>query len=76
VQKSLRRLPAGDQQRITAALKEIGNDPYSGDVARLKNHRFGWRRRVGNYRILFNVDPAACVIQVKVITRRTKTTYD
>ena len=46
-----------------------------GDIQRLKGHRFGWRRRVGNYRILYDLDPVAQLIIIARIERRSTTTY-
>jgi len=38
----------------------MGTNPFGGDLERLtKHHRHSFRRRVGPYRILFNVDIAA-----------------
>ena len=44
-------------------------------IARLKGEPNSWRRRVGNYRIFFDVDPVRRVIDIIEITRRTSTTY-
>jgi len=50
-------------------------DPFSGDVVRLKAQPTAWRRRVGNWRILFDVEPAQRRVLVHDIARRTSTTY-
>jgi mRNA-degrading endonuclease RelE of RelBE toxin-antitoxin system len=50
-------------------------DPFSGDVRRLQGQPGLWRRRVGDWRILFSPDRAARVIDVAAIVRRTTTTY-
>ena len=36
---------------------------------------FGWRRRVGNYRVIYDLIPEQRVIIVSRIERRTTTTY-
>src|SRR5713226_1999463 len=56
--KELNRLPPESRARILSALREMENDPHAGDIVRLKGTRFGWRRRVGDYRILYDLDPA------------------
>jgi len=49
-------------------------DPFGGDIQRLAKHdRYSFRRRVGDYRILFNVDTVAR--RVRAVERRTTTTY-
>jgi mRNA-degrading endonuclease RelE of RelBE toxin-antitoxin system len=51
----------------------MGADPFSGDVKRLE--RSGWRRRLGNYRIFYDLDVGERLIVVTSIKRRTSTTY-
>jgi mRNA-degrading endonuclease RelE of RelBE toxin-antitoxin system len=53
----------------------MARDPLSGDVAVLRDYPVGYRRRVGPYRVLFDVDQATRSIQVQEIERRTSTTY-
>jgi len=73
--KELNRLPPESRARILSALREMANDPHAGDIVRLKGTRFGWRRRVGDYRILYDLDLAERLITVQHIARRTTTTY-
>ena len=73
--KNLARLPAKDQRMILAALEEMREVPFSGDIARLKPPHTGWRRRVGNYRLFFDVHSDLLIIDVIEIARRTSTTY-
>ena len=53
----------------------MGDDPYAGDVQRLKGHRFAWRRRVGTYRILYDLNLEIRLILIARIERRSSTTY-
>jgi len=48
-------------------------DPFSGDIKRLQPS--GWRRRVGNYRIFYDLLTGEKRIVVTAIERRTSTTY-
>lgn len=73
--KQLSKIPAADQTRILAALDQMRADPFSGDVVYLKNLPQALRRRVGNFRILFDVDPEERLIVVSAILRRSSTTY-
>jgi mRNA-degrading endonuclease RelE of RelBE toxin-antitoxin system len=72
--KSLKRIPAGDKTRILAALAEIQQDPFQGDIRKLQGLA-GFRRRVGNWRILFEVVLEHREVVVAAIERRTSTTY-
>lgn len=74
-QKGLRRLPPSDQKRMDAAFEQMTRDPYSGDIAVLKGMRRTLRRRVGDYRIFFDLDSSLRRITVLKIDRRTTTTY-
>jgi mRNA-degrading endonuclease RelE of RelBE toxin-antitoxin system len=57
-----------------AALDALSSDPLSGDVAKLAGQD-AFRRRVGNYRIIFRIDFRAVAVGVLDIQRRTTTTY-
>ncbi len=74
-QKHLKRLPPDARARILSVLRGMANDPHAGDIVRLKGTRFAWRRRVGDYRILYDLNPAERLITVQHIARRTTTTY-
>jgi mRNA-degrading endonuclease RelE of RelBE toxin-antitoxin system len=50
-------------------------DPFAGDVARLKDYPIAYRRRVGSWRILFDVDGDARIVTVQEVARRTSHTY-
>jgi mRNA-degrading endonuclease RelE of RelBE toxin-antitoxin system len=74
-QKQLRRIPRKDRGRVEAALLAIEDEPFSGDLVRLHAQPAAWRRRVGSYRILFDVDYERRYVVVSAIVRRTSATY-
>ena len=71
--KALQDLPAKDRLRVEPALDALERDPFSGDIKRLDPP--AWRRRVGNYRIFFDLFMDQHLIVVTAIKRRTSTTY-
>ncbi len=71
----LERVPLRDQGYIAAVLQEMQANPFGGDVVRLKNQPATFRRRVGNYRIFFDVSVETSQVDVVAIKRRTSTTY-
>lgn len=75
-QKDYQKLPPKEQARVKAALLSMESDPFTGDLKRLKGKPSAWRRRVGNYRILFDLDFETRAIVVHGILRRTTTTYE
>lgn len=52
------------------------SDPFQGDLKRLKGKETAWRRRVGNYRIIYDLFLDKRLIVVSGILRRTSTTYE
>jgi mRNA-degrading endonuclease RelE of RelBE toxin-antitoxin system len=50
-------------------------NPFQGDVRKLRGGREGFRRRVGDWRIFFDVYPEEHRVVVTAIERRTSTTY-
>ncbi len=74
-QKEFQKLPAKDQARVRDALLAMQQDPFSGDIRRLRGQAPAWRRRVGNYRIVYDLHVEEHRIVVAGILRRTSTTY-
>jgi mRNA-degrading endonuclease RelE of RelBE toxin-antitoxin system len=72
--KALDRIPKADKKRILAALDQMQQDPFSGDIRKLQGLP-GFRRSVGNWRIFFEVVPEQSHVAVAAIERRTSTTY-
>ena len=72
--KNLKHVPVADQQRIAAQLDAMRVNPLSGDVVKLKGQD-AFRRRVGNYRIIFRIDFKLLAVAILSIERRTTTTY-
>jgi len=72
--KSLKRIPATDKTRILAALAEMQQNPFQGDIRKLQGLP-GFRRRVGSWRIFFELLPESKQVVVAAIERRTSTTY-
>jgi len=74
-QKTLAKAPAKSQRLLRAAILEMQQNPFSGDILRLISERSTWRRRVGSYRIFFDVYHEKQHIDVVAIERRTSSTY-
>ena len=73
--KAFKRMPAADRRRVLAVLDAMEQDPFSGDIVRLTAQPVAWRRRVGDWRILFDVELEQHRVLVHGIVRRTSTTY-
>ena len=73
--KHLRKFPRHDRDAIALALDELSFDPYAGDIAKMEGEEEVWRRRVGSYRIKYEIHRKQKVIYVFEIERRTSSTY-
>jgi mRNA-degrading endonuclease RelE of RelBE toxin-antitoxin system len=74
-QRSLKRIPSNDRARIRLAIDQMEENPFRGDVGKLKGGREGFRRRVGDWRIFFDIHAEERRVVVTAIERRTSTTY-
>jgi len=74
-ERQLAKAPAKSRRLLLAALVEMQQNPFSGDIKRLKSERSNWRLRVGPYRIFFDVFPDRHHVDILEIVRRTSTTY-
>ena len=54
-QKELAQLPKQEYERIKAAIKNLSQDPRPTGCKKLSG-REGWRIRVGNYRVIYEID--------------------
>lgn len=75
VAKALKKIPQGNARRITSVMEQLPTNPYAGDIQKMKGEKNVWRRRVGEYRIFYEIIPTESVIHVFHVERRTTTTY-
>jgi len=73
--KQIKRLPKYDAVRIEATIDTMALDPFSGDIEKIKVQDNAWRRRVGAYRILYELLSEKRAIFILDVRRRTSTTY-
>ena len=59
--RDIERLPSRIQAQLLAGIEEMSND-LKGDVKRLTNFTPEYRLRVGDYRVLFEVEKETIVI--------------
>ena len=69
-------MPERDARAIKAALERLQQEPRTHGTVKLENAPVAqFRHRVGNYRILFDVDDGHKVVEVLDIRRRSERTY-
>ncbi len=75
ISKQIKRFPKKDKDRIFVIFEQMASNPYSGDIEKIEGEESLWRRRIGNYRISYDVYPKQKIIDVVDAQRRTTTTY-
>ena len=77
--KALRQLhkidaQAGKQIR-TAVSIDLRDLATARNVKALTNHEYGYRLRVGNYRVFFEFDGAVRIVSIEEVRKRDERTY-
>ena len=73
--KDLKRIPKEIAKHIVDAIAAFSDNPYAGDIEKLEGEIHMWRRRIGAFRITYEVDAKEKIIRIFKIKRRTSTTY-
>ena len=71
-EKQLLRLPKDIQRRVDKRLSSLASAPRAGGAARLEGEEQMLRVRVGDYRILYEIDNAAGALTVIAVVHRGK----
>lgn len=70
VRKALRKLGADVRKDVLAVMGGLAEDPRPPGVRALQGHRPYLRVRSGDYRVIYAVDDAACLVTVAVVGHR------
>ena len=76
--KALKQLRKIDQQNNTAirqAVSGLAAMPACVGVKALVNHQYGYRLRVGRYRVLFDFDGEVRIVEIQEVRKRDEHTY-
>ena len=61
--------------RILLAVEWLAGFPAVAGLERLRDHRYGYRLRIGDHRALIDVDTNSQVVLVQEIRKRNERTY-
>ena len=75
VYHKLDKFPIFDRARLIQVIESLPIDPFAGDIEKMEGEENTWRRRVGSYRIFFELIKTDRVIYVFDTKRRTSSTY-
>jgi mRNA interferase RelE/StbE len=74
--KQLRKI--GDRsvmRTVGLAVMQLSAFPACTGVKHLENHAYGYRLRVGRYRVLFDVRDTVRIIEIQEVKKRDERTY-
>jgi len=75
VYKDLHKVPKDYADKIIGVIESFALDPYAGDIQKIKGERYVWRRRVGDYRVFYEIYPERKFISVFHVEIRSSKTY-
>ena len=68
-QKELAQLPEGRYKRVRDAIRSLSRDPRPSGCRKLSG-REGWRIRVGDYRVIYEIDKMQHTVTVLHVGHR------
>jgi mRNA interferase RelE/StbE len=76
-EEDLTGLPKAIQKRVARVLAQMATDPFRGNVKALQGEEWKgvFRRRIGDYRLLFTADHEKKLVVVHQISLRSDKTY-
>lgn len=75
VSKTLKKIPQNYAKRLISTIEALPQNPFAGDIQKMAGEKDVWRRRIGEYRIFFEMLPQENIIHVFHVERRTTITY-
>ena len=74
--RQLRKIDALASKQIrTAVTAELVDLSGARNVKALTNHEYGYRLRVGNYRVFFDFDGVVRIVSIEEVRKRDERTY-
>lgn len=70
VPRDLARLPKGVLRRVDKAIMSLAGDPRPPGCRKLAGTSRLWRLRVGDWRIVYEIDDARHIIEVQIVAHR------
>lgn len=75
VYRVLSKIPKEYARKILDTIDSLSFNPFAGDIQKIKSQTNSWRRRVGNYRVFYDIKTKEKTVEVTWIERRTSKTY-
>ena len=75
IYKILKSFPKKDSEKIVSIIESLSQNPFFGDIQKMAEEENIWRRRVGNYRIFYEIKSDERMVYVFNLKRRSSKTY-
>ena len=69
-ERDLKKLPAQDFRRIVPRIKVLAENPRPTGCRKLTSSKSDWRIRIGDYRIIYEIDDKEKAVRVMHVKRR------
>lgn len=73
--KQLSKIAKPDQSKIYDAAQQLAHMPNVQQVKALTRHQYGYRLRVGQYRVMFDWDGSINIVNIEEVKKRDERTY-
>lgn len=75
VVKVNKKLPISDQTKINEVIKLLPENVFAGDALKVQGEENVWRRRIGQYRLFYELHKNEGIVFVFRLERRSSKTY-
>ena len=69
------RIQRRDFERLRAAISGLAHNPRPQGVRKLEGKQRAWRIRVGDYRVIYEIDDEQALVLILKVARRSEATY-
>ena len=69
-EKDIKNLPLGVSHRVIPAIKSLSLTPRPSECCKISGSKNLWRIRIGDYRVLYEVDDKAASIKIMRVKHR------
>lgn len=69
------RIQRHEFKRLRIAIRGLADEPRPHRVRKIKGAERAYRIRVGNYRVVYEINDNESLVLILQVTRRTETTY-
>ncbi len=69
-ENDLKRLPTSTFRRIISHIKALAENPRPSSCRKLSGSKADWRIRIGDYRVLYEIDEKAKAVRIMRVRHR------